>query len=162
MKTEIKFVCDSPEEAATVLARFGVAAPATEADKPKGRNKNKAADPAPVVPVVPVVAVDPILGLPATASVDPLAAMLGNSAAQLPPVAMAAPVAAPIPAVTQAPAALSQQDVIKAFVTLGQTPGKGIDAVKALLVPYGVATVTAIKPEHFAHAVAAVKTALGQ
>lgn len=159
MKTEIKFICDSTEEALVVLARFhgGDAAPAAEAEKPKGRGKNKAA-----AVETPPPAVDPILGLPATASVDPLAAMLGNSAAQLPPVAMAAPVAAPIPAVTQAPAALSQQDVIKAFVTLGQTPGKGIDAVKALLVPYGVATVTAIKPEHFAHAVAAVKQALGQ
>ncbi len=145
----------------------GAAPAAGESDKPsrKGRKATTTETPAPAA--TPAAApVDPnnVLGLPAAASpsLDTMLG-LGNSAAQLPPAATPAPVA--LPPAAPAPVAAAgptQQDVIKAFVVLGQTPGKGIDAIKSLLAPYGVTTVTAIKPEHFAHAIAAVKQALGQ
>ena len=85
--------------------------------------------------------------------------MLGNSAAQLPPVATPAP----IPTAQPAPAAqaqLTQQHVIQAILAVNQAPGKGIDAVKALLGVFQVPTVTAIKPEHFGYAIKAAQAAV--
>lgn len=144
-----------------------VAAAGGTTEKPATTRKRKGTtttetSPAAAPTAAAPAAVDPmnVLGLPSAGvpSGDPLAS-LGNSAAQLPPVATPAPIPAAAPAPVVAPAGPSQQDVIKAFVALGQKPGKGIDAVKALLVPYGVTTVTAIKPEHFAHAIQAATQA---
>jgi hypothetical protein len=179
MKYQVTVICDSREEALAFLqAGFvGVtvaeSAPAAgETEKPKRGRRAAATEPAAAAAAAPAVAptappaVDAsnILGLPAAAAAgDPLASLLnGTSAGQLPPVATPAPAPVAIPAAAPAAAALTQQDVIKAFVTLSQTPPPkgGIDVAKAIAAKLGVPTVTAIKPEQYADAVQLVRQAL--
>jgi hypothetical protein len=155
MQIQVKFVCDKAEEVAAIMTAVApvlAGGPATETPTPSRTGKNKEPD----APPAAAQTADPLAALTGTQTAspmgDPLAALgIQTSAGQLPPVAVAPPpVAMGAPVV--APASPTQQDVIKAFVTLGQKHGKGIDAVKTMLTPSGVQTVTAIKPEHIAHA----------
>lgn len=124
----------SRDEATRVLAFLGAAegpanAPAVEAEKParKPRASKKEETKVEEAPQLP-------------AAGPSLADMLGGIGGTA--------VETPKPAVTQ-------KDLIAAFVKLGND--KGIDAVKALLGKYSVATVTAIPQDKWAEVVEAAK-----
>jgi hypothetical protein len=85
----------------------------------------------------------------------------GVSAAQLPPSPMAQPLAiAPQQVQQLQPAVVGQKQLIEAFTALGSAPGKGPDAIRAVLAKFNVATVTAIPAEQYANAVALCKQVL--
>lgn len=171
---QVTYTFDTEEELlAHIEARAkqivaGAAPTAGETDKPARKSRKGATEPAaaaaapvaaPVTTASPAVDMGSMLGLPTvSAAADPLNALLhGNSAGQLPPVAMPAPKPVEQPALTQ-------QDVIKAFVQLAQTPPPkgGTDAAKRVLqqIDATLVTVTAIKPEQFATAIQLIRQAL--
>lgn len=179
MPAQITLVFDhTPEgvdEAAQIIAKLNVAGPTFElmgADAPTGDGEQKpkrGRKPRVEPPAAPAAAPAEQTQTLATAPADPLAMLgLGAGAGTLPPTAAApapAPQAAPTPAPAPQPSAqvsVDQKTVIGAFVKLGQTPPPkgGPDAIRKVLGQFGAATVTAIKPEQYAQAVAAVQQAL--
>jgi hypothetical protein len=111
-------------------------------------------------PVTQVVAVDPsnVLGFaPQPSGLDAL--ISGVSAASLPPSPTPQPVAQ-VQQIQAQPVVVGQKQLIEAFTALGSAPGKGPDAIRAVLAQFGAATVTAIPVEQYANAVAACKKVL--
>lgn len=153
---------DTREELLAYLTTGQAPAPAAgETEKPRRTRTKKDDAPAAAAPAAQSApatlttgGVD--LGLPAAAAPtgDPLAALLnGSSAGTLPPAAQPAPQPAPVQ--------VTQQDVIKYFVALGQKPGKGPDAIRVVLASLGnVPTVAAIPTEKWGQAIELVKQQL--
>jgi hypothetical protein len=184
MNVNISIDFDNMTDAAPVLAALAaltgnvqvtaapVAASTDEAPKPRGKGKKAQTAleqhqeqqlPAGVENKAPGT-VDPsnLLGFaPQPSGLDAL--ISGVSAAQLPPSPMAQP-AAIVPQIQAQPlatvAVVGQKQLIEAFTALGSAPGKGPDAIRAVLAKFNVATVTAIPVEQYANAVAACKQVL--
>lgn len=131
---------DTREEAAAFLADTGsLALPAPS----KGSKKKKATETLGSAPEsVNDAAVASATTVQATSD-DGLAGLLGG-----------APVAADVPAVVLA-------DVIKALTALGQTAGKGREAIVGVLTAYGAKGVTDIPADKYAECIAKVKALIG-
>jgi hypothetical protein len=150
------------------LPALAAAASTDEAPKPRGKGKKaqtalEQQQAQQQTALDPTRSVDPsnLLGFaPQPSGLDALIMGQGASAAQLPPSPMAQPVAQVQQLQPAASAVVGQKQLIEAFTALGSAPGKGPDAIRAVLAKFNVATVTAIPAEQYANAVAACKQVL--